>query len=185
MKIDLSNAKLETERLLLRGWEKSDLADFFEYASVEGVGEQAGWKHHESMEESEKILKLFREGKNVFAIELKENQKVIGSLGLHDSWANEDENYQAMEIKEIGYVLSKSYWGKGLMPEAAAAMIDFCFEELHLDALTCGHFTENHQSQRVIEKCGFHFVKERQYEAKQLGKCFPTKEYILVKEQRG
>ena len=40
--IDISNAKIETDRLLLRAWQETDLDDFFEYASVEGVGEMAG-----------------------------------------------------------------------------------------------------------------------------------------------
>ena len=54
--IDISNTTIESERLILRYWQMGDLSDFYEYASVPGVGEMAGWKHHESMEESKKIL---------------------------------------------------------------------------------------------------------------------------------
>lgn len=36
--IDISNTILETERLILRPWSQEDLDDFFEYASVDGVG---------------------------------------------------------------------------------------------------------------------------------------------------
>ena len=50
---------LKTERLILRAWQESDRNDFFEYASVEGVGEMAGWKHHTTMEETQKILNSF------------------------------------------------------------------------------------------------------------------------------
>ena len=50
--IDISNVKLETERLILRAWEITDLDDFFEYASINGVGEKAGWEHHKSKDES-------------------------------------------------------------------------------------------------------------------------------------
>lgn len=42
--IDISNVKLETERLILRAWKIADLDNFFEYASVNGVGEKAGWE---------------------------------------------------------------------------------------------------------------------------------------------
>ena len=45
--IDLSNATLETPRLTLRPWRESDLSYLYEYASVPGVGEMAGWPHHE------------------------------------------------------------------------------------------------------------------------------------------
>ena len=37
----------------------SSLEDFYEYASVEGVGEMAGWKHHENIAESQSIMNSF------------------------------------------------------------------------------------------------------------------------------
>jgi len=39
--IDISNTTLESERLILRFWQIEDLSDFYEYASVPGVGEMA------------------------------------------------------------------------------------------------------------------------------------------------
>lgn len=181
MMIDITKAKLETNRLTLRAWREEDINDFFEYACVDGVGEAAGWRHHESIDISHKILNLFISEKNVYAIEYKENKRVIGSLGLHYSWANDDSNYSNFKSKEIGYVLSKEYWGNGLAPEAVMAVIHFYFEQYGLDALTCGHFMSNHQSKRVIEKCGFSFVKKSEYYAKQLDKTFDDMKYILIK----
>ena len=46
--IDISNTVLHTPRLTLRPWRQGDLDDFYEYASVDGVGQMAGWKPHES-----------------------------------------------------------------------------------------------------------------------------------------
>ena len=40
-KIDISNVVLRTERLIPRPWRMEDLADFYEYASVDGVGQMA------------------------------------------------------------------------------------------------------------------------------------------------
>lgn len=180
VEIDISNAFIETERLILRPWHKEDLQDFYEYASVPGVGEMAGWKHHESIDKSEEILKLFIEGKSTFAVQYKENKKVIGSLGIHGSWTSKDEKYAHLNSKEIGYVLSKKYWGKGLMAEAVKAVINYCFKELGLEALTICHFVENIQSKRVIEKCGFEFVKYDKYYAKGLEKEFDEMQYILM-----
>lgn len=91
IQIDITNTTLETKRLILRPWCESDLEDFYEYASVPDVGEMAGWRHHESREISKKILDSFITEKNVFAVVLKQNNKVIGSLGLHPSWANKIE----------------------------------------------------------------------------------------------
>lgn len=178
--IDVTKVTLQTDRLILRAWQQTDINDFCEYASVEGVGEMAGWKHHDSIDVSEKILQSFIVEKNVFAIIYKENNKVIGSLGLHKSWANDESNYVDLEVKEIGYVLSKAYWGQGLMPEAVIAVIRFCFDKCKLDALTIGHFLSNNQSKRVIEKCGFKFVKQSECYSKQLQLTFDNMKYILL-----
>ena len=69
--IDVTNVCIETDRLILRPWKESDLADFYEYASVPGVGEMAGWCHHKSLDESKMILDMFLAGKKTFALELK------------------------------------------------------------------------------------------------------------------
>lgn len=79
--------------------------------------------------------------------------------------------------REIGYVLSKDYWGRGLMCEAVKAIMAYCFSQLNYDILTCGHFIHNHQSQRVIEKSGFRFLKEIQYEAR-MHTIEPTRLYV-------
>jgi ribosomal-protein-alanine N-acetyltransferase len=179
---DVSNIFLETERLILRPWRMTDLDDFFEYASVPGVGEMAGWKCHELKETSERVLKSFIEGKEVFALVYKENNKVIGSLGIHQSWANEDERYQNLKQKEIGYVLSKDYWGRGLMVEAVKRVITYCFDECGIEALTVCHFSFNQQSKRVIEKCGITFVKQTQTYVKQLDQTYDSWKYILLKD---
>jgi len=183
--LDLTNIKIETDRLTLRAFCESDLHDFYTYASVPGVGEMAGWSYHKSIEESKKILDMFLESKDVFAIYHKADAKVIGSLGLHNnphSWANEDERYSHLRLKEVGYVLSKDYWGQGLIPEAVKAVIDYGFDKLELEAFSCAHFAENHQSKRVIEKCGFTFVKEDRFYSKLMDKYFDDMTYILLRE---
>lgn len=157
--VDLTNVILKTDRLIIRPWKKEDLEDFYEYAKVDGVGQMAGWNPHTSIQESETVLSSFMEEKNVFALELKENHKVIGSLGLEKLSISLNKPYDNYVGREIGYVLSKEYWGKGFMPEAVRRVTEFCFEEEKYDFLLCRHSIANNQSKRVIEKCGFRFVK--------------------------
>ena len=129
--IDITNVVLTTDRLTLRPWRESDLNDFYEYASVDGVGQMAGWNPHRNVEESKIILSHFIEGKHVFALEYQ--GKVIGSLGVEEY---NEENYpelDALKGREIGYVLSKAYWGQGLMPEAVKAVINWLFNEQKLE----------------------------------------------------
>ena len=177
--VDITNTWLQTPRLILRPWQESDLNDFYAYASVPGVGEMAGWPHHESIDVSRMILKDFMESKNVFAIQHAETGKVIGSFGLHSSWASNLPEFAGKKIREIGYVLAKEYWGQGLMPEAVRAVIAYCFNALRLDLITVAHFTDNDQSRRVIEKSGFQFHSDGVFNAELLGRQLPEKKYIL------
>ena len=155
-KFEINEFVIETERLILRPFRQSDLQDFYEYASVPGVGEMAGWNHHESIEKSQEILELFIKEDKTFAIVLKENNKVIGSIGV-ERYGLEDKltEFNGYYGREIGYVLSKDYWGQGIMPEAVSAVIGYLFNNLQLDFLTCGYYDFNSQSKRVQEKCGF------------------------------
>lgn len=154
--VDVTNVVLRTNRLILRPFNEDDLDDLFEYASVEGVGERAGWKHHENIAESTQILEMFIKEKKTFAVVLKENNKVIGSIGI-EKYGREESLSEFLDYKgrEIGFVLSKDYWGQGLMPEALKGVIEYCFNELDYDFLLCGHFDFNTQSARVQEKLGF------------------------------
>ena len=153
---DITGIVIETERLILREFNESDLDDFFEYASVEGVGERAGWYHHKTKMVSKEILKLFIEEKKTFAVVFKENNKVIGSLGI-EKYGREESLSEFFNYKgrEIGFVLSKDYWNKGLMTEAVKAVCDFLFNKLDYVFLLCGYYLFNEQSKRVQEKCGF------------------------------
>lgn len=180
--IDVSKTVLTTERLVLRPLEPDDAEDLYAYASVPGVGEMAGWKHHESIDESRAILRMLTAEKEVLAITHRADRRMIGTIGLHRSWANDEEAYRQCRVREIGYVLSKAYWGQGLMPEAVSAVIRYGFDTLGLDALTCGHFAQNSQSRRVIEKCGFQYVDQKPYVAPQLQQTFMEKRYILLNE---
>ena len=156
--IDATDIRIETERLILRPWKESDVDDFFAYASVPGVGEMAGWPHHQSKAQTLQTIDMFMRDKDVLAIELKESNRVIGSLGIHEN----DNDHVGPDYlgREVGYVLSKEYWGRGLVPEAVRGVIDYCFNTLYYDYLLCGHFTWNHQSRRVIDKCGFQYLKD-------------------------
>ena len=102
---EIKGLVIETERLILRQFRQSDLYDFNEYASVPGVGEMAGWKHHETIEKTQEILNMFISEDKTFAIVFKKNNKVIGSLGV-EKYGLEDKltEFNGYYGREIGYV---------------------------------------------------------------------------------
>ena len=87
LEINIENVILHTKHLLLRPFQQSDLDDFYAYASVDGVGQMAGWKPHASKEESQEILNLFINEKKTFAVVYQDH--VIGSIGIE--YYNEKE----------------------------------------------------------------------------------------------
>ena len=178
--IDISGVCLKTDRLLLRPWRESDLEDFYEYARVDGVGQMAGWMPHSSIEVSKQILFGFLEGKKVFALEHR--GKVIGSLGVERYKESRYPDLAPLRGREIGYVLSRDYWGRGMMPEAVNGVLRWLFTEEKLDFVMVGHFVWNGQSRRVIEKCGFRFVKETKHETR-YGTVEDCCDYILTREE--
>ena len=114
--IDISQVILHTARLTLRPWLETDLEDFYTYASVDGVGQMAGWTPHRDRAESRQILGRFFENKRSFALEYQ--GKVIGSLGIEAYNEAQFPELRDRRGRSLGYVLSKDYWGQGLMPEA-------------------------------------------------------------------
>ncbi len=159
--IDLTGVCLETERLILRPLNENDLADFHSYCSVPGMGELAGWPHHESVAESKEALQLLIEDGKSFGLELKDNGCLIGTVGIDElETPPEIENCRGLIM---GYDLSMDYWGRGLMPEAVKAVSAFAFHKLGYDYVSVGISPTNSQSRRCAEKCGFRFHRERDF----------------------
>ena len=103
---------LETERLILRRWNESDAEDLFRYASDPDVGPIAGWPAHKSIDESRNVIKNVLNGKEAYAVCLKEDGKAIGAIELkldgHTDMTDRDDEC------EMGYWLGKPFWGQAM-----------------------------------------------------------------------
>lgn len=146
---------LETERLILRRWEDSDAEDLYRYASDPDVGPIAGWPAHQSLEESREVIKRVFNGKEAYAICLKEDGKAIGAIELmlngHTDMTHRDDEC------ELGYWLGKPFWGHGIMPEAAREILRHAFEDIGMTKVWAGYYEGNTKSKRVQEKVGFKY----------------------------
>lgn len=151
---------METTRLILRPWQLSDKEDLYEYATNELVGPNAGWKPHKNIEESIDIIKMFIGEDRTYAIVLKSENKVIGGIGLYKRYP--DSTLEHLNQLEIGYALNPKFWGNGFVPEAVNYLIKYCFDELGMDLVWCGHYDFNQKSKRVNEKCGFKYKLKKE-----------------------
>lgn len=145
---------LESNRLILRPWKTSDLDDLHNIVSNKEIADLAGFNARTNINESRYILNRFVKelSNSLWAIELKKTNRVVGWIELHKTL---EEMYEGS--KEIGFVLSKPYWGLGLMPEAIKQVLNYAFNEECIDYIICSHFENNIRSKKVIEKCGFKF----------------------------
>jgi RimJ/RimL family protein N-acetyltransferase len=66
----------------------------------------------------------------------------------------------ASQETELGYRLIKARWGQGLSTEAAARWLHYALDELHLPEVIAFSHPDNRASVRVMEKCGFTFLRQ-------------------------
>lgn len=164
---------IETERLLLRKITLNDASDMFEYASNPEVSQYTMWSTHTSIEDTKYFLqsltKMYKRRELVdWGIVHKAEKKFIGTCGFVE-WS------MTHSRAEIGYALSRRYWGEGYMSEAVNAVIEFGFREMSLNRIMGRCEVNNIASARVMEKVGMQmegilrqhlFVKDRYWDLK-------------------
>ncbi len=170
---------LETDRLILRHFTWDDLEDLAAIYGDPEVTRFIGKGATKSIEDVRHILncamtdntrswspetlaRLPQLGRAIerdvsfglWATIYKSDKKLIGRCGLL-SWDLDG----AKEV-EVGYILARAYWGKGLATEAARASRDYGFTQLGFDRLISVIQPANQASQRVARKNGMHLEKE-------------------------
>lgn len=148
---------IETERLVMRHWRVEDAPALYKYASDNRVSELALWPTHTSVEMSREVIEqIFMPNPYCFAIVLKESEEVIGCLGLVP--VGDEHHETAVAEREVGYWIGHPYWSMGITTEALEALIGYCRENMNLESLLITTDSRNVASQKVAEKCGFHFM---------------------------
>jgi ribosomal-protein-alanine N-acetyltransferase len=144
---------LETERLVLREFEESDLQAIQEYASDPEVVRYMGWGPN-SEDDTRAFLKRALEQRRQqprveygLAIILKAESRPIGSGGI--TIANLDQ-----KEAELGCCFNRHFWGQGYATEAARTFVAFGFEELGLHRIYATCDPANVASAHVMEKIG-------------------------------
>ena len=165
---------LETPRLILRAFREDDIdplaalmanPDFMRFSL--GI-----FSRSQTSAFLDKVLNWNRAGlPSQFAVILRETHELIGFCGfLHQ--VVDDTN----EI-EISYRLHPSHWNRGLATEAAKAVRDHGFRDLHLPRLISLIHPENTPSRRVTEKNGMILEKETVFRG------FPTFVFAISREE--
>lgn len=143
---------LETARLRLRAPRVEDARVIFDsYAQDPVVTRYLVWLPHQSVETTEKfIAHCMNERSSTsgfpYVISRKTDGQLLGMIDLrpHQHGAN------------IGYVLAKEHWRKGIMTEAARSVVDYALAQPAIYRVQAFCDVENVASARTLEKIGMH-----------------------------
>lgn len=144
--------KIETKDLIIRNFELRDEKDLCEYMLQRVNAEFEAYPDF-TCEKAEKEIEFRAQSDEFYAIELKNEHKVIGNIYL----GNRDFN-----TRELGYVLNVNYQHKGYGSHASKAIIEYMFNQgVHRIYAECA--PQNIPSWKLMEKVGMsreaHFRK--------------------------
>jgi RimJ/RimL family protein N-acetyltransferase len=145
--------QLRTQRLLLRRWRSSDLESFAALNADPVVMQHFPntLSRAQSASLIERIERCFDEhGFGLWAVELPGKEPLIGFVGL----APVDIDVAFAPSVELGWRLARPHWKQGLASEAAAAAIDFAFDQLGLRELVSYTAACNVRSRRLMQRLG-------------------------------
>jgi len=154
----MTKHSFETERLIIRSIEESDIPSFYEkiFGDAEVMryiptGVSPDLEH--AATRIRKLMKWEQEfGMSFWAVIRKDNGELIGNCGLIPVEG------KGPEI-ELGYDTAKSYWRQGYTSEAAAACLEYGFNSLKLDRIIAICDPLNTGSWKVMEKIGMKRVR--------------------------
>ena len=140
---------LYTPRLVLRRLRLDDAQAIFDnWARDEQVAKYMSWSAHASVEVTKAVLSAWVSdyaNENYYHWAIEKDSVIIGTIGVHHIET-------AHERCEIGYCIGRKWWGMGVMTEAVAEIIRFCFEELGFYKVGAFHDVKNIGSGKVMIK---------------------------------
>ena len=166
----------KTANLTLRPWREDDAKCLYHFAKNPNIGPIAGWKPHESINDSLNIIKTVFSKRETYAV-IKEDIP-IGCVGL--LFHPDTNHWWGDGSAELGYWIAEEYWGNGYAVEASEVLTNRAFTELDVKQIYASYRIENTQSKRVLEKLGFRYYCELTNE-NYLGEFFKEVAMILEK----
>ena len=143
----LENSKIEGDRIILRPISLDDAEDMFEYTSDEETTRYI-YEPHKDLERTQNAIANYymEEPIGKYAIVLKESGKMIGVI----EFRVKEENKSG----DLGFTLSRHFWGNGYMTEAGKLILDLAFRTLDLERVYAGHEVGNDASGKVLKRLG-------------------------------
>ena len=147
----LGTQPLQTPRLLLRRFTMDDAQNMFDlWCNDPEVTRFLSWGPHGAIDNTKRLLKSWKqryEDTMFYNWCIEFEGLPIGGIDLI---MRSEKSLRA----ELGYCLSNRYKGRGLVTEAACAVLTFAFEDVGLHKICAKHDVENPASGRIMQKLG-------------------------------
>ena len=142
---------MQLKHSLLRPWRQEDALALVKHANNSRVASNLrdGFPYPYTPSDARNWLKNVEENRKDVILAIEVNGEACGGIGLHGF--KDVYRYNS----EIGYWLSEAYWGRGIMTEAVAAMVQHAFTKTIWLRVFAAIFENNPASMRVLEKNGF------------------------------
>ncbi len=174
--------ELETDRLKLRKWKAEDFDPFARMSADPEVMEYfpgvLDRKKSDALVNKTVELMLKR-GWGLWAVEELKTENFMGFVGLHKP----TYDLPFTPCTEIGWRLSRPYWGKGYATEASKIALDFAFNTLHLNKVYSFTTVNNLRSRSVMERIGMTNTNEN-FEHPAIPVGHKLREHVLYKITR-
>lgn len=136
---------------ILRNWQPGDEESLQKHANNPNVSATLldRFPSPYTLEDAHAWVKMFEDQDPIVNFAISINGEVVGGIGL---------NFRADVYRKtplLGYWLSESYWGKGIMPEAVKLITNYAFEHLDAICIQALALSSNPKSMRVLEKAGY------------------------------
>jgi ribosomal-protein-alanine N-acetyltransferase len=174
--------RIETERLILREYEKSDWKDVHLYGQQENILIYEVWGPNTEEQTKDFIEKSINERKEKprrafeLCVTLKSTRNLIGGCGFRINKENKKRG-------NFGYIINPEYWNKGYATEASKGLLNFMVENYDITEIEATCDVLNLQSKRVLEKCGLEKTKEIKKDIEMKGRYRDTLHFErIIKE---
>ena len=140
-----------TERLKLRPFVEADLDAYAQMCADPETMRYIGVGATLSRSDAWRSMAMFLghwqlRGYGMWAVEDKRTGTFLGRIGLH--------NPEGWPELEVGWLLDRAHWGRGLATEGGRAAMTFAFDRLNLERISSVIHPQNAASIRVAEKLG-------------------------------
>ncbi len=163
--------QIETERLILRDFQRGDFSDYWEYYSNPLVRDGAGLSAVDTSTIKWAKIRLQLQDVERYLIVFKPANKLVGEIQLSSPLkaSRIPANFRGKDVREMSYMLNPSYHRQGIMTEAARAVLKNCFEEMKFDGIYLYCFAKNLASIKLSMNCGFRYISNEKMEYEHVG----------------